>query len=704
MRPFVVLPSLAGTLAVLVLSGCSASFVPQSDPVSPGAVSLGTIEGKVYGGSSPIVGAHLYVFAAGTQASDGPQNPPISTTPASVSLLNHVTTGNYPTTQDSNGNYYITTGANGAFSVSSDYTCTPGQNVYLYSIGGNTGSGTNSAASEMAALGTCPSSGTLASLVPSVFMNEVTTVATAYALAPFASDATHVSDDEAVSGNTTASQAQKGLAAAFATVKQLVNIATGQAYATSPNSNTTQVACAQGEGTTMPVLNIAVPQKKINTLANILQACVNSTDASPANCTMLFNNTELTGIPLQPKVSYPSDTATAAIAMAQKPSLNVSTLAQLQSATPYYVPFVTVGTNSPSDLSLTLTYTGAALCHGPVGLAIDADGTVWMPNSSAANLVTPAGSYSITGIASNGTLVTTTSNGTYQNSNFSSPAALTIDPTGNLWVAGANGLAKVTLSNDVPSSVALNTSNLQNPNAVASDGSGNIWVTNQPSSGASYLTKYVGSTGTKYTASSDIGDPTAVAIDDQGYIWTIDSLYNSGLGFDGGADSVTVINSSGTVELNGKSGSSPAIYSASQMADDGRGYMWLAGGEDPSVVQATVANSPAGYSTYKSFSGAEISGIAFDGLENLWATNSAASSTGSGLYGVPSPNVNPGVDTVTSTLALGYAAPSYVAVDGSGNIWTLSTAGTLGETIGSAAPTVTPISAALASGKVAQLP
>ena len=91
---------------------------------------------------------------------------------------------------DSNSNYYATTESGGTFNISNEYNCpTPTSQVYLYAIGGDAGSGTNSAAGLMAALGTC---GTLSSST-SVVINEVSTVATAYSIAGFATDATHVS-------------------------------------------------------------------------------------------------------------------------------------------------------------------------------------------------------------------------------------------------------------------------------------------------------------------------------------------------------------------------------------------------------------------------------------------------------------------------------------------------------------------------------
>ena len=112
------------------------------------------------------------------------------------------------------GDYYVTTvGPGGTFTINSDYTCTGGQQVYLYSVGGDPGlgTGTNSAAGLLAALGTCPgttgATGQFFSSTLNVVMNEVSTVAAACACG-YATDAVHVS-----SSGTAA--AKLGLADAF---------------------------------------------------------------------------------------------------------------------------------------------------------------------------------------------------------------------------------------------------------------------------------------------------------------------------------------------------------------------------------------------------------------------------------------------------------------------------------------------------------
>ena len=198
-------------LPVFALAGCSASFAP-SPVVAPGKSLIGSISGKVYGGQQPITGAHIYVFAAGTGGYGT----------ASTSLITDTTN---PDTITLPGQtiYYETTDSNGFFQLGGDYTCTQGTQVYLYSLSGNPGlSANNTSAGLLAGLGQCPASGTLATQVPSVVMNEVSTVAFAYAMGGFATDAVHVSS----SGTTLA---QTGIANAMANIPNILSVQYGQA-------------------------------------------------------------------------------------------------------------------------------------------------------------------------------------------------------------------------------------------------------------------------------------------------------------------------------------------------------------------------------------------------------------------------------------------------------------------------------------------
>ncbi len=184
------------------------------------------ITGKVFGGQQAIVGAHVYLFAANTSGYAGAGLAATSSN-ASKSLLSAASTG----FSDSVG-AYVPTDGNGNFSITGDYTCTPNTQVYVYALGGNAGSGANSGAGLLAALGNCPSGGNFLTQTPFITVNEVSTIAAAYAFAGFATDATHVSS----SGS---GLAQTGIANAFANATNLASISTGAALATTPAGNGT---------------------------------------------------------------------------------------------------------------------------------------------------------------------------------------------------------------------------------------------------------------------------------------------------------------------------------------------------------------------------------------------------------------------------------------------------------------------------------
>ena len=122
--------------------------------------------GRVFGGQQPISGSSIQLFAPGTTGYGS----------ASIPLLNT------PVTSDANGN----------FSLTGTYTCPSSSTpVYMYVQGGNPGlaAGTNNTSiALMGLLGFC------GDLTPSTYLvvNEMTTVAAVWTLAPFMLDATHI--------------------------------------------------------------------------------------------------------------------------------------------------------------------------------------------------------------------------------------------------------------------------------------------------------------------------------------------------------------------------------------------------------------------------------------------------------------------------------------------------------------------------------
>ncbi len=300
------------TCSLFVL-GCSTIRSAIEAPVSP--ASQAALAGHLRGGQQPIAGAHVYLLAANHGGNGGPgvvASPSI----ASISLLDPARTGG----ADGIGAYVLSDGQ-GAFSLNGMYACTPGQQVYLYALGGNPGAGSNGAASLLAILGQCPQDGNFAGSVPFISVNEVTTIAAAYAMAGFATDATHVSA-------SSTPLAKAGLASAFAHAANLARISDGTPVA--PTSGTRD----------------AVALATINTLADVLAACVNSAGNS-GTCGTLFSNAGSSSR------AAAMDTATAAIYLAQNSSPGQQQMSALFGLLGSTAPFQPVLSAQPANFSIT---------------------------------------------------------------------------------------------------------------------------------------------------------------------------------------------------------------------------------------------------------------------------------------------------------------------------------------------------------------
>ena len=407
-NPCSLLPLSLAVLISLGVTGCTLS--PTAAPTADAGMA---IQGTVRGGQQAIQNANVYLLAANagvfTPNASGYGN-------ASVSLLKSVPGQTFKDTSGgaTNGFYYASTDSGGNFSISNDYTCTANQQVYIYVLGGNAGSGTNTSAGLMVVLGSCPTGvggGTFATQTPYVVVNEVTTVAAAYAFAGFATDATDVSS----SGTPLA---LTGIANAFANAGNLANITTGTALATTPAGNG------------------AVPQSEINTLANVLASCVNTAGGgSPTNvtpCYQLLNNAQSNGS----SGTVPGDTATAAINIAHNPGANISPLYALSIPTP---PFAPALSRQPNDFTIQLTFSGGGTAGETAGengvspIAIDGAGNVWL----AGNPPGPTGTGDIIKLSPLGAAI---SPSTGYTGGVGDPTGIAIDNAipENVWVANSS--------------------------------------------------------------------------------------------------------------------------------------------------------------------------------------------------------------------------------------------------------------------------
>jgi hypothetical protein len=423
----------------LGLAGCGMGRSTTSTSNAPAAVVAAAARGIVMGGQQPVAGVTLQLYQAGTTAYG----------------LAAIPLG--PTVQ---------TNAGGNFNLPS-YSCTAGSQVYLVGTGGQPITGvTNNNLALMAGLGTC--GGTY--LNNFIDVNELTTVATVWALAPFMTGIANIG-----SSSTNAT----GLANAFAAINELVATANG----TTP-------------GPILPT-GATLPTTEINTLGDILEQCINSSGGAAgdgSNCGNLFQ--------LAPNAAgtvYPTDTITAAMNIAQNPGRNVAALNKLRSGSPVFQPALDVN-SPPNAWTIAITYLGGGLST-PSSIATDAAGAVWVSNQ---------GNSSVTKLDPTGAALSGSSG--FTAGGFSAPSAIAIDSSGNAWVANSANNSVTRLNSAGTTGSVFTGNGLSTPKSIAIDGSGNIWVANNGSNTVSAFTgSGSGLAGSPYSGAG-ISAPVSIAI------------------------------------------------------------------------------------------------------------------------------------------------------------------------------------------------
>jgi DNA-binding beta-propeller fold protein YncE len=422
---------LLGSATTFTLAGCGGL-------ANPAPVKLTTaFRGSVHGGQQPISGAAVYLYAAGTTGYSS----------LNANLLTKT----------------VTSDTGGHFDITGDYSCTAGQQMYIVAIGGNPGSETNANSALMAALGDC--SGLTASTFISV--NEVTTVGSIFALAPFMSS---------YSALGTSSTNTPGLALAFASINKLVDIATGSST-----------------GPALPV-GATSPSSEINTLADILATCINSAGGVAGDgtrCGTLF------ALTTPPANSAPTDTIQAVLRIAQNPTRNAASLYDLSSPAAPFVPQLQA---APNDWTLSINYTSGGFSV-PKSTTIDGSGNVWVANT---------GNNTVTVLAQTGSpLIPSPLSG----NGLNTPSAIAIDAGDNAWVANKGGgtVSVFTQAGGVLTGSPFNGSETINaPSSIAIDAPGNVWVGN---SGNSSITELTSAGAYTQQITTGIDTPAALAID-----------------------------------------------------------------------------------------------------------------------------------------------------------------------------------------------
>jgi len=659
-RTFAALSAASLTVALI---GCSSGMPANTTaPITPTQTKT-TITGRAMGGQSAIVGANIYLFAVGATGYGS----------ASTSLLQ----AGASTTLDSgggatNGDYYATTDSNGNFGITGDYTC-PNANslIYLVSVGGNAGSGSNPALYIMSALGNC---NTVLGAANSEFftVNEVTTVASVYALAPYmtlsgtlGASATHIGAPATTAGLA-------GITNAFAEVPNVVSLSLGGALSATPAGNG------------------VVPANLINALANAVAYCVNSNGGS-STCS---GSNQLLALTTVNSIT-PLDTIAATLSIAQNPGHSVTGIVNNDS----YVgaPFSTTLTTA-NDLTMSVAYTGTGIST-PQGVAIDGSGNAWVVNAGSPNTV--VGLAAATGSALTG-------GSGYTGGSLDAPVAVAVDTTGNVWVANCGGACSgdanassvsylTVTSGSITGSSNLTGGALTGSYGISLDGTNRAFIANSLSTAVSAFNStgtVAGSAG--YTATYQ-SNTTAAAVDTAGNVWTVSPTSNAVTEFTPSSGDTTPF----TAGANTYVGSGVAYPFA--IAIDASNRQWVVD-QSSNKVSVLSAGAPIGASPFSLGGLSTPNGIALDGVGTAWISNANGSISAFTTAGT--------AVTLATGFKPGGTYANGIAVDGSGTIWVTDCGsycggtgpGTVYQVIGAAAPVVTPIAYGVANSQLATRP
>lgn len=637
------------------LAGCGGMLndAPSSSPLTGSG-----LQGMVHGGQYPVGQSTVTLWDASTGSGYG----------AAASVLS-TTTSSGLGGPSGGGNFTLP-----------GYTC-PNANdqLYITAVGGNsTGSGANPNLALVAALGSCSN---VKNNVAFITINELTTVAAAFALEGFATDYAHIG---------TSSTNTVGLANAMATASNLVNFATGTALSVTP-----AYATLAG-GTDRLSFNSTVPTNEINTLGNILAYCVNT--AGGSLCNTLFNSghtSTTTG-----GVSGTPDTFQAALNIAKHPAQNVSAINVLNQGTTPFSP--TLG-SAPNDWTIALNFIGGGLGGDytqanqglNTGIAIDPSGNVWTAetvNLSATEL-SPIGAPLSPNNADDGVNF-----GGYLLPGTKHPRALASDTSGHIWVVEQNNSVfelsqSGALIGNFTGVQGLSAS--QGSFALAIDGSNNVWIPNGSNSDIVKLNSsgVVQSGSTGFTGSGTLAHPGSVAIDGSGHVWTDNDQQAVEMDTNGNVLNHTSANVIGGVQTN-------------YVAIDGSGEFLSPQANPDSTIQI-FANSNANLtSTIQGVNWlSQPLGIEVDGLGNYWVINN-----GNQSGRVQTPEL---AETNSSGASLsgnnGYfgniGGPAGLGIDQAGNVWVADNLNTaVVEFVGVAAPSYAPLASAVAANAIGTRP
>jgi hypothetical protein len=579
-------------VVAMTLTGCGVGTAVHS---TSGTLS---IQGMVHGGQQPVGQSSIQLYAVG-KAGNG--------SPARKMLVNAVSTKD-----------------DGTFIITGDYSCSAADDqVYLVATGGNPGltpAVDNPSLVLMTAFGSCVNLPTASYLI----LNEVTTAAAAWTLAPFMKSATEI--------GASSTNAQ-GIASAFLNAQLLVDSSTGLAA-------------------TLPA-NLATETSKLYALADAIAPCVNSNGTT--GCTSLFTAATPSG------GTAPTNTLNAALSIVQNPGQNVEAVFNLINA---QAPFPTSLTKAPNDWTMSLSVTGGGL-NLPSALALDGFNNVWVANYAG----------SVSAFSPQGTMFNTTG---YGNGILSEVYGLAVDFNNNIWVTNEQapshsptqgsitafqGVGTGTLGSVLFGKNYIYDTSIDFPFSIAADTNGDMLVTNNANS---TVTVY-SDAGVFVKSGVGMGEASlpAEAVPDLNHgVWFANQ----------GDSSVTHLDKNGVLLAR-----TFCCDGASTVATDSLGNAWITNFRGGSITELASdgtmeATTDGGGLSDLTKPGHPVgngpSGIAIDAGQNVWVSNyyganfsEVAGSGGTATAGTP----------ISSSSGFGLDAhlvlPYSIAPDAAGDLW-----------------------------------
>jgi hypothetical protein len=596
--------ALSPLLLLTAMTGCGIGV-----PAGPVGSNIQSVKGLVHGGQSPIQGSTVKLYHTDPAAT--------AYGAAGIFIGSAVT--------DVNGSFSIASSSfSGTGSSATSANCPAGTQAYINAAGGyqpGLSSTVNNNLLMVAALGDCAN----VSATTNVIINELTTVAAAYALSGFttttadgstgyykANIGAPAANNASTSSITATTPA--GLAHAFMNAASLVNSSTGAA-------NTTITANTAGATTTG-----AIPATELNTLGDIMQSCVNTTSSAGSlstGCSSLFGFT--------PSISgaTPTNTLQAFVYLARNPypsaaAMNSTTgLLSLSTASGAFQPTLSA---APTDWSVAIVYDKGL--PAPYWLALDMNDTVYLGRST------------------------------------------TSSTTSALW-----GLSPYGLSVPLFASPSAGTAS----RGIAPDALGNIWLCDNGSA----VDRFSTSTGSLLSTYATSGSCTPVAVDRQNNLWVGHVAKGAGSVI---VDEAAYNSTSGTWALNYTvDATSAGNQGAYGIGIDANQNIWSAGYYQVGTTEDYIANLGTAASPSYTTSGTVITPITatvgtepystvFDASGNGWVSITGSNSTTTTGIQEVVPNATIGATSLTpgsliANATLNADASQQIAIDGAGTLF-----------------------------------